>query len=479
MSQHAVPVLSPKQIPTHPRLAPIPAIHFDHYNSSVTDCPGPYQDRERMHYVRNGVLLGTCLNFMQDHQGETYAFCGHLETAALTTVFSLVRLDLPRLRPRDAVQVARLRTLDILRGELPMYLGYFMMDHEGHVIVVREHTTIEFMKYKDDRIRTLKSFALATPLRDALERYAGAFNRDQIATQRISQVMPAYGRGYWFVAFGKGSRPNQASPSQGTVPAYVGMLSDTGELQDLHVFEGEVIENGFALDASGAYIVTDWALYKYTREADGKIRQAWRQPYTRSSTQKKGTLCAYGSGSAPTLQGVNDDLVTITDNADKQIRVNVYDRTTGTLRCQKAIFPEHESANENTLVGYGDTIVAQNWFNAPNYRGTLSGLKPGLIRLDLSADRTRLDPVWENREFATTATARLSTHTGLIYGTIQLGGRDRYAMGYVDFATGEQVCGSAYGRGKTYRIAMSPAYFLPEIGLLQPTRGGVVVLNNA
>lgn len=470
----ALPV---KPVPRHPRLSPIPCIHFDHYNSSVSDLPGPGPDAESPRYYRKGLFLGTCLNFMVDDAMNVYAFGGRLDSGGLETTFFLALFD-DQFRIVAKREVARLRTLDILRGQLPMNLGYFVMDALGRVIIVRDRNTVAFLKHNNHTtIEEVLQWPLAAPLARAFATYSGPADRLQIANQNIAQILPAYTHGYWAVAFGKGTRATGAPTPPGHVPAYLAFLADDGTLLDTHVFDGEVIENGVALDASGIYVVTDWALYKFAVSASGAIEPIWRTPYQRAGYKKPGTLSAFGSGASPTLQGMADDLITLTDNADDRINLLALDRTTGRVLCQCPLFRRGASANENTVIGYGDTVIAQNWYNAPGYSDSLNGLEPGLVRLDIRPDRSALEEVWYNHSFATTATARLSTHTGLIYGAVQVGGRDRYAMAYVDFETGLQSHGRSFGKGVSFRIAMSPAYLLDRGRLIQPTRTGFSVID--
>ena len=81
-ADHKIP---PKRIAPHPRLAPISAIHFDHYNSCVINFDAPDVDDDleavdknqtRIAPISFPLSLGTCLNFMQDHAGNIYAFFG-------------------------------------------------------------------------------------------------------------------------------------------------------------------------------------------------------------------------------------------------------------------------------------------------------------------------------------------------------------------------------------------------------------------
>lgn len=468
--------LPPKYILPHPRLAPLPAIHFDHYNSSVTDLAGPTPGEVDAKLISHGRVLGICLNFLLDDHGNLYGFSGELLVARLRVAFNLTLLneDLEKVDEHHVTTLPAfmLRSWDRLEdlglvspSELPVNLGYFVMDNEGRVIVVKNDTDVVFLKKNAvNKIEPVQTWHMADQLRGEMA--------DEIAEQTLAQVMPAHDRGYWIMALGN---------EDDDIPAYLGKLSNSGRLEDIYVFRGEIIENGMAVDQSGAYIVTDWALYKFSQKSDGRLECDWREEYDRASEVKPGTetLSRYGSGSTPTLLGKENDLVAITDNADRRVKLRVFDRESGREICEQPLFKEGESANENTVVGYDDTIIVQNWYDSPRYDETMLGLKPGLWRIDVREDRSGCGVEWTNDEFATTATVRLSTRTGLLYGTIQTGEDDEYAMAFVDFHSGRIVQKVPMpGNGREYRIAMSPAYFVPGGRLVQPVRRGVVVFRN-
>ena len=103
--------------------------------------------------------------------------------------------------------------------------------------------------------------------------------------------------------------------------------------------------------------------------------------------------------------------------------------------------------DDSTGIGRADSsangsIVVQNWYGAPGelIGGSQRGLVPGLVRFDVRADGSGCDKIWESDALATTATLKLSTATGLLYGGMldrSVDGVDAYYMGAVDFATGK------------------------------------------
>lgn len=470
-------VLPPKRIPEHPRLAPLSAIHFDHYNSSVTNYKAPaLGDRLNSQLIQHGLILGTCLNFLSDQAGNLYGFCGNLgegfqdeEEGVINVNFKLALFD-NNLQKLDEFDIVRFSRRRISGGQLPINLGYFVMDEKGRVIVVRNRNEVVFVKkgpnnqLQMDQVWRLTSQLAQTNLPSS------------ILEEGLGQVLPDPTTGYWAMGLG------QTDKEDGSVitSAYLLRINDLGRITDSYHFEGEAIENGMAIDHSGVYIVTTSHLYKFAASDSGTIQRKWftRYPQT-EGTPKQGTISRRGSGSTPTLFGSEDDLIAITDNADHQINLCIYKRVTGEEICSIPLFERGASANENTVLAYEDDVVVQNWFGAPDYDESMIGLQPGLSCFSISKDRKSYSRNWHNDRFASTATARLCTRTGLIYGTIQQPGiLEKYAMAFIDFRTGRKVHEIALGRGRGYRIAMSPAYILPDGRLIQPTRRGLVEISS-
>ena len=178
---------------------------------------------------------------------------------------------------------------------------------------------------------------------------------------------------------------------------------------------GEEIENSFAVAKDGAYIVSDTAQYKLRAGADLKPRIVWRATYRNDGQQKVGQFNA-GSGTTPTLSWGSKpntrskvpEYVSITDNADP-LDVVVY-RAADKLKrgqkrvvCQVPIFKKGASADENSLISVGRSLIAENnagydltkW-NDQIGDGTQIGgnlalvSSPGMVRIDINRRRHRL-----------------------------------------------------------------------------------------
>ncbi len=483
-------------------------MHFDLYNTSTSDLAGPRTGpatSQPIAYLRRDeplLLSWMCLNFLMTPTGDLFGFCGEPRVAG--EAFMLTLFDSETLEKLDESKIARVGYIKLARGDLPMNLGYFVMDARGRVIVVNGEGGIKFLRKGRGR-EIVNDLEIEWP-----RSVSPGLDFDQ-SRDHIAQVVPAYDEGYWFMALGEGyaysidEGPWFATPSVER-EALIGWLSESGEVADVHRFEGAIIENGIAVDESGAYVVTDREILKL-RSDRGRISVVWQHGYAREweipAAAKPGTLSVYGSGSTPTLSAT--DLVSFTDNAPRcprdvfeygessglapssgfdfsrcegRINLVVRRRNDGRLVCRVPLFKPGRSANENTLVAHGDSLIAQNWYGAPPYKDHMWGMEPGLTRVDVRRDRSGCDVVWQNETFASSATVRLSTPTGLLYAPVHTDD-ETYAMSFIDFETGLPVQQVHIGGGPDKKIHMAPPSILPDGRIVQPVKHGVVVIENA
>ena len=130
------------------------------------------------------------------------------------------------------------------------------------------------------------------------------------------------------------------------------------------------------------------------------------------------------------------------------------------------------------MIAANRSIIVQNWYGAPTalLGGSQRGLVPGLVRYDVREDETGCDLVWSSDALTTTATLKLSTATGLLYGGMlarETTDVDAYYLGAVDFATGREVFRVLLGVGDASNIGLSPTYVGPDGAIYQPVRSGV------
>lgn len=255
----------------------------------------------------------------------------------------------------------------------------------------------------------------------------------------------------------------------------------------------ERIIKSMALDETGAaYIVSNFALYRFvidTVTSDPIV--SWRTVYDRGTRIKSGQVFQ-GSGTTPTL--FNDfkgnKFITIADNADPYMHVNVYNRITGTLIAQQEVFTKFPYANScyNSLVAVNHSIIIENNYgNLGIAEGkgpflTTSGNRttvPGLARVDFDPDNATAEVVWTNYDISIpSAITRLSTGDGLIYTYAK--DKKSWYLAALDFCNGQfvnktRVCPDGVMQGYLANNFFSGVANNRARNLYVPTLGGMSV----
>jgi hypothetical protein len=233
--------------------------------------------------------------------------------------------------------------------------------------------------------------------------------------ERVTSALPTFTGRIWFVSKKNGK---------------VGVLnSRTRRMKVLRL--GEEIENSFAVDRDGVYIVSDKRMYRFGLRR-GRPHVDWKVTYRNSGIVKPSQVDA-GSGTTPTIMA--GGYVAITDNADP-MNVVVYRRAkklpAGVSRtvCEVPVFAQGAGATENSLITAGRSLFVENNYGYQDPFGAQSGTltQPGFARVDVNADGAGCTLAWTNTEVrAPTVVPKLSTKTGLLY-----------SYERVDAPTGEQ-----------------------------------------
>jgi hypothetical protein len=230
--------------------------------------------------------------------------------------------------------------------------------------------------------------------------------------ERITSALRDFNGLVWFVT--------KADGKVGTLDA---------KTSKVHVFKtGEEIENSFAIGKGGVFIVSDKRMYRFRADDKGRPQVVWKSTYPNSGIHKPGQVDA-GSGTTPTL--MPHGLVAITDNADP-MNIVVYRRAPtlekGQKRvvCKVPVFKKGGSATENSLIGSGRSLIAENNYGYvdpfdPANAGTLT--TPGLARVDVNKNGNGCKKVWTNTSVAAPSVVpKYSAKTGLIYAYSQTAG---------------------------------------------------------
>lgn len=292
----------------------------------------------------------------------------------------------------------------------------------------------------------------------------------------ITDAIPDYDGRIWFV----------------TRPGEVGFIEpDNGKVR-LVTLEKEEIQNSLAVAEDGVYIVSDTAMYRFDVTPDGEPYYTWRTEYDRGTTLKPGAI-NQGSGTTPTLLDVDcadgsvRKLVGITDNADERVNLVVYDRITGETIVTEPLFEKGHSVSENSLIAHGRSFIIEN-----NYTDTGAGFLvnnptsyPGVTRIDMNADCTGCEVVWESQEASCTVVPKLSAGNGLVYLYTREINDDipknavAWYLTAVDFETGETVYKVFTGTGKNWNNSYGPITIGPNASAYVGVFNGLISVSDS
>ena len=285
------------------------------------------------------------------------------------------------------------------------------------------------------------------------------------ACDGITTVMPwSDGRLWWTT---RGGIVGTLDPERGTV-------------QTLQL-DGEEIQNALAADEDAVYVLTDHAQYALKAGEAGKPRVAWKHTYDRGSARKLGSI-NQGSGTTPTLLG--DGFITFTDNADERINLVVLRRGAlgeGEAReiCRVPIFAAGASAAENSMIGLGRSIVIENnsgYTNAVDHKDW-SAVKGGVTRIDIRADDSGCDTVWESDLVVPSVVPKLSQPAGIAYFySFDLNdvGIPQWYLAGLDWTTGKLVQRIPTGAGMEWNNNWSAISIGPDGSLYAGTTRGLL-----
>jgi hypothetical protein len=396
--------------PHHPWLAESQrsSMHGGSYNWDLNTYPGPLGHDTRTAHRAFSRILGVAPNIAFDAAGRLITVSLQLNAVELHL------LDPETLETLAMVELPEKASFDDNSGG-----GYFHLDDRDRVLLAPSDETITIYHVVEGQEGPAWQLAETHDVSRVLPEGIN-----------IHDVIPDWSGHLWFVTGG-------------------GLLGycnkDTGKFFTYEMEEdGEVIQNSFAVDQDGLYVVSTDALYLFKTRTDGQIYAAWRQDYENGEVQKPGTL-SHGSGTSPTLVG--EDLVAIADDGHPFTHVMVYRRREHIVGdrvvCKVPLFEEGRSATENSLMVYGDAMVVQNDYGHV-FEGNALATSPGVVRIDVREDRSGCDVVWYNDTMISQSLPRLSTATGLLYFyTFKKQAPDDFFGGWyltaVDFDTGEEL----------------------------------------
>ena len=444
-----LPIIDHQQ---HPFLAESQrsSMHGGAHNWDINTYPGPLGKNTRAKHRKFSNIIGVAPNISFDSQGRL-----------ITVSIKLNRIELHLLDPETLETIAVQELPEKASPSDNSGGGYFHIDAQDRVLLAPANDTISIFQLDDTS---------GAPKWTLFEEYdiSGLLPEGV----NIHDVIPDWSGNLWFVTGG----------------AYLGYRDHmTGKFYTYKLpSDGETIQNSFAVDEEGLYVVSTDALYQFQIHPDTKEPFfTWREDYDNGAMQKPGTL-SHGSGTSPTLIG--NDLVAIADDGDPFTNIVVYRKSASIdgerLVCKIPLFGSGKSATENSLLVYGNGMVVQNDYGHV-YTGNALKTSPGIMRVDVREDRSGCDVIWHNDTFLSQSLPRLSTATGLLYFyTFQKQAPDDLFGGWylsaVDWETGEPLWDRLIGRGTgamidTLSSVTAPVVLGPNGAAYAGIRTGVIM----
>ena len=444
------------QMPQHPYMA---ANHSNnmHCDSSMSDTypvAGPSSNEAVVTSRSQG--FGGYGTVAFDQQGRIVAVFSNgrrfqLELIDPYTLEELASYDLPA-RP----------WYWLLSGILPWeYIGagmYFFLDHLDRAVVPTTENTILVLQTptQGNQFKLVAEFDLSGHVVDLPWP-----RRDSVAW-----VLPDWsGEVYWFA----------------TTQGVVGTVElETGTVRTLRL-QDEVIENSFAVDASGVYIVSDHAVYRFQNDVFGEIATTWRTPYDRGPGVKPGHITR-GSGTSVSLVGVADGLVLVTDNAEPRIHLLAIEKEQGSIVCQVPLFEDGRSGTDISVacfehadpcgngLGLYSVLVENNWGHHAFPRSRPAS---GLVRIDLSRKQDGSydwEHVWSSAQ-KSIGVFKLSLGDGFVYMYWRSESTPitTWFLTRVDFETGAIAGRTQIGTGLGFNNWAGALFLHPEGGAAYST----------
>ncbi|MGI8726736.1 MAG: hypothetical protein ACR2K6_03545, partial [Solirubrobacterales bacterium] len=439
------PITGVRPVPEHPFMASNGRsnLHVDAYATDVNEWIGPLGGE--MEKASNGQRA-ECASHTFDSKGRLITVCVGLAAPRLE-LMDPVTLDVLALMPLPPREAGGGNPFTEFGGG-----GYFYLDHQDravipttdrHVFVVETVETDSGPQFKQ-----VDDYDLNPVLAEG---------------DVIVSALPDFSGNIWFAA--RSGVVGFVDPADGS----------------LHPLEtGEGITNSFALDETGGvYVVTDRAMYRFDVGSDGEPTQSWREVYPNNGEMKPGQVDD-GSGTTPSLMG--SEFVAINDNTDP-MSVIVYKRRKGVSGerqvCSQPVFPEGQSATDNSLIVTETSIVVENNFGYEGPQTTQGGgtTAPGIARIDLDQSPNGCSIVWESDVNSPTVVPKLSLANGLVYVYAKKPEvTDPWYLTAIDFRSGETVYQRLSGSGLGYNNNYAPLTVGPDGSMYIGVLDGIVRL---
>lgn len=452
------------------------AMHGDGWQSDTHPVAGPFGGAVEVRSRRaGGKLQRQCATFLFRRDGNIFAMCGGLFGFRIVLIDAgslraLATYDLP-MRP-SAFQTIIHRNPDITASDSSGG-AYMVLDDKDRLVLGDSRQRVRVLEAVKSgeawSVRSTRDWDLRSFIPHDCQHYDNWFASGPC--DMLTSVVPGPGGLYWWTTrFGR----------VGTLHPRTGKVSRT-------VLKQEEIQNAVAQEDGAIYILSDHALYAFEAASDGAPRLRWREAYDRGSARKTGSI-NQGSGTTPTLVG--RDYIAIADNADERINLVVLRRGAipeGAKRlvCSIPMFAKGASATDNSMVGFGRSVVVENNFGYTNARShkdyrTVAG---GVSRIDIRDDGSGCDLVWTSSLKVPSVVAKLATRSGILWYLGMEGVRkpdtgkpddQLWSLAGLDLVTGREVARIPLGTGNNWNNNWSALALGPDDSIYAGTSRGFV-----
>lgn len=431
-------------IPDSPSMAPAGrnSMHNDAWATDAYTWAGPLGKDPEVDTAWYGIE--ECATLAFDARDRMVALCGDIEGPVMHVLDTetLHALATKRLPDRKPSAEGKKPWEDLCGG------AYFYLDAADRAVVATTDQRVLVLTTSDDdgkpRLRQVESHDLGEQIPDK---------------DCLIALMPDWSGRIWWV----------------TQKGLVGALdpaTGASRVFDTH----EQIANSLAADEDGGiYVVTVRGLYRFVADEEGRPAVTWWASYDRGSRQKPGQL-SQGSGTTPTV--LPGDLVAITDNADPQMNVVFYRRSTGAEVCKAPVFAGGRSASDNSLVVVGPaSVVVENNYGYASPLSAMFGRRttPGFARVDADGGTCRV--AWTSPENGPTSVAKSSLATGLVYAYTKRPSRlgvDAWYLTAIDARTGRTAFSVRTGTGALMNNHYAAVTIAPDGAAFIATPAGMV-----
>ncbi|MEV3988303.1 hypothetical protein AB0J57_05290 [Streptomyces sp. NPDC049837] len=449
--------------PQHPHLAPNgrSGMHADAAGSGTYPWSGPLGRSPVVRSRAMAALGGECATVTFDRAGRIVTVCGTFSGFVVrllhpSSLATLAEYALPQ-RPSTVEAITRLDFSRIFKDTSGGAYAY-LDDRDRLVLADSRHHIVRLAHTRGPdgswRFTVDADWDLTAHVPHDCVTWTNL--RPSGDCDPVTSVMPDWDGRIWWVT--RQGRVGTLDPADGTVRCMR--------------LAGEEIQNSFSVAEDGVWIVSDHALHSFRARPDGTPEVVWREEYDRGSGAKPGSVNR-GSGTTPDLFGAGGRrYVAITDNADDRMNVLVYRRDAAApddrrLVCAVPVFTHGRSTTDNSLVSWGNSLVVENNYGYENVTSLLfgRGVTGGVTRVDVRADGSGCDTVWESPVRSPSTVPKLSTANGLLY----LYGKDPHPLGIdawyltaLDFHTGEERWRRLTGTGALYDNNWAPITLGPD-----------------